>query len=67
MQQATTEPLLTSREAADFLRHNERTLIRWRVLRTGPAFVRCGRKVLYRRCDLESWLTRVEPVRKGAA
>ncbi len=47
---------LTASEAADYLRVSERTLIRWRVLRVGPAWTKAGRGVRYRRTDLNAWL-----------
>lgn len=34
----------------------EDTLRRWEDRRTGPACVRAGRKVFYRRSAIESWL-----------
>lgn len=34
----------------------EDTLRRWEDRRTGPACVRAGRKVLYRRSAIEAWL-----------
>jgi excisionase family DNA binding protein len=61
--------LLTTKEAADLLRHTDRTLIRWRNERKGPGFVKCGKKVLYRRSDLVGWLEsqHVEMIRGVAA
>ena len=60
---------LTPREAADYLRVSQRTLIRWRNQRTGPAWTRCGGKIVYQRADLDAWLDskRVHPVREGVA
>jgi excisionase family DNA binding protein len=49
-------PLLRQSEAADHLRLSQRTLERWRVSGTGPAFVKLGRRVLYRKLDLEEWI-----------
>lgn len=39
------------------------TMRQWRFHRKGPAFVRVGRHVRYRRADLDAFLTagRVEP------
>jgi len=34
-----------------------RTLAGWRVHGTGPAYVRVGGAVRYRRTDLDAWLT----------
>lgn len=38
----------------------EDTLRRWEDRRTGPACVRAGRKVLYRRSAIEAWLAAQE-------
>jgi DNA-binding transcriptional LysR family regulator len=53
-------PLLNQREAALALRLSERTVERFRVTGAGPRFLKCGRRVLYRLEDLETWIaTRV--------
>jgi predicted DNA-binding transcriptional regulator AlpA len=38
------------------LRLSERTLERLRVAGSGPSFVKAGRAVRYRECDLETWI-----------
>ena len=48
--------LLTISEAADLLRAPVATLRYWRHLGTGPAGFRAGRRVLYRRDDLNAWI-----------
>jgi excisionase family DNA binding protein len=48
--------LLTITEAADLLRAPVATLRYWRHLGTGPTSFRLGRRVLYRRDDLRSWI-----------
>lgn len=48
--------LLTVEEAAKRLRLSTSTLNKWRVSGEGPAFVKLGRRVLYRAADLEAWL-----------
>jgi excisionase family DNA binding protein len=48
--------LLTQREAAELLRLSERTLERWRVSGSGPAFTKLGKRVLYREPDLLEWV-----------
>ncbi len=35
---------------------SERTLERWRIEGTGPVYIKAGRRVLYRRDDIEQWL-----------
>jgi Helix-turn-helix domain len=46
------DALLTEVQAADLLRLSVRTLQAWRTRAFGPAFVRAGRAVRYRRRDL---------------
>jgi len=41
--------------AARVLFITPRTLQRWRVDGTGPAFVRLGRRVAYRQSDIDAW------------
>lgn len=48
--------LLTIAEAAQLLRAPVATLRYWRHLGTGPRSFRLGRRVLYRRDDLRSWI-----------
>lgn len=58
---AGTDPdaLLTEAEAARLLSLSVRSLQGWRVKRSdGPAFVKCGRAVRYRRRDLVAWMER---------
>ncbi len=58
------EPLMTPRQAAEFLRISEATLSTWRSRRgrvardgkDGPRFFRAGRSIRYRRHDLDLWL-----------
>ena len=48
--------LLTQAETAELLRLSERTLEKWRVVGGGPVFCKLGKRVLYRRDDLEKWI-----------
>ena len=48
--------LLTIAEAADCLRTPVATLRYWRHRDIGPRSFRLGRRVLYRRDDLHSWI-----------
>ena len=50
-----TPPLLTITEAA-LLRAPVATLRYWRHLGTGPRSFRLGRRVVYRRDDLQAWI-----------
>jgi hypothetical protein len=48
--------LLTEMNAAKILCMSVRTLQAWRTRGTGPAFVRVGGAVRYRRADLVAWI-----------
>jgi len=48
--------LLNQSEAAKRLRLSERTLERLRLSGGGPQYVKCGRSVRYRECDIERWI-----------
>ncbi len=48
--------LLTIGEAADVVRCPIATLRYWRHLGIGPCSFRVGRRVLYRRGDIETWI-----------
>jgi excisionase family DNA binding protein len=48
--------LMTDDEAAAYLSASTSTLNFWRTQRRGPAFVKLGRNVRYRRCDLDRWI-----------
>jgi excisionase family DNA binding protein len=50
------EPLLTVEELAAVLQVPVATLYQWRVTGRGPAGVRVGRHVRYRRSEVERWL-----------
>ncbi len=51
-----TAILLTTAEAAEVLRIAPITLHRWRNAGKGPRYIEMGRKVYYRRVDLERWI-----------
>ena len=48
--------LLTTKEAAAYLRLSHRTLERYRVTGEGPTFLKARRRVFYRQADLDQWL-----------
>jgi predicted DNA-binding transcriptional regulator AlpA len=60
--------LLSNLEAAEFLGMSPDTLPRWRWAGIGPAYLKVGRSIKYRRADLEAFLekSKVEPS-NGAA
>lgn len=64
-----TDELLTTHQLAEYLGITTRTLERWRATRVGPAWVYAGRKVRYRRQDVDKWLEsqRQNPVREEVA
>lgn len=48
--------LLNTAEAAEALRLGVATLHRWRKSGKGPPYIEMGRKVYYRRADLDLWI-----------
>jgi hypothetical protein len=46
---------LNTDETAKRLRLSPRTLEKWRVTGSGPTFVKCGRRVVYRADDVDRW------------
>jgi excisionase family DNA binding protein len=54
--QAGLDILLDEQEAARLLKISDRTLQAWRVKNVGPAWVKVGRTVRYRRRDLIAWI-----------
>ena len=57
--------LLTTREAASYLRLAITTLEHWRLEGRGPAFCKIGRQVRYRRADVDQWLTEMNESATG--
>lgn len=55
---AREEPrvLLTTIEAAQYLRLSPRTLERYRVTGEGPVYMKLGRRVFYEEQALDAWL-----------
>jgi len=50
------DPLLTPRDASAFLGLSGSWLAKLRLTGGGPPFIKLGRQVRYRLCDLEAWL-----------
>jgi DNA-binding transcriptional MerR regulator len=50
------DTLLAEVHAAELLGLSSRTLQAWRTKGVGPAFVRAGRAIRYRRRDLIAWM-----------
>jgi excisionase family DNA binding protein len=51
---------MTTAEVADMTRSPESTVRYWRHRRTGPTSFRLGRRVLYRRSDVDRWINECE-------
>jgi hypothetical protein len=51
------QDLLTEVETAPLLRIKIKTLQQWRQLKRRPRFVRVGRRVFYRRAEIERYIT----------
>lgn len=51
-----TSILMNTAEAAEALRLGVATLHRWRKAGKGPPYIEMGRKVYYRRADLDRWI-----------
>lgn len=56
----TLNEISTTEEAARFLRLQKQTLEAWRLRGTGPAFLKLGRRVVYRREALERFMAERE-------
>jgi DNA-binding transcriptional MerR regulator len=51
------EPMLTTDDVARICRTSPSTVRYWRHTGYGPPGFRAGRRVLYRSCDVATWLT----------
>lgn len=54
------DELLTTAEVADIVRAPAGTLRYWRHRGIGPRHFKIGRRVVYRRSELEAWIARCE-------
>lgn len=50
------DELFTAEEAAEKIRSNAATLAYWRHIGKGPKWGKIGRRVVYRRSDVEAWI-----------
>lgn len=50
--------LLTTEETAELLRSNTNTLAFWRNQKQGPAWAKLGRRVVYRRSDVDAFIAK---------
>lgn len=51
------QALLTTEEAAVYIRMNRQTLNKWRHLKIGPSYVKLGRSVFYKVADLDAFVS----------
>lgn len=59
---------MTTAEVSHERRIPQDTLRYWRMLNTGPASFKIGRRVLYRRSEIDAWFTGQEAAtRRGGA
>jgi len=63
----TLQELNTTEESARYLRLRTQTLEAWRLKGTGPAFLKLGRRVVYRREALERFMAERERCSTSAA
>ncbi|MFZ4808095.1 MAG: helix-turn-helix transcriptional regulator [Hyphomicrobiaceae bacterium] len=52
----TSDELLPPEAVAAIASNSTITLARWRRDGTGPRFMKIGRRIFYRRSDVEAWL-----------
>lgn len=48
--------IMRPKEAADYVGSTVGSLATYRYLDKGPTYIKAGRKILYRRADLDAWL-----------
>lgn len=58
---------LTTREAAEVLGMHPGTLANWRSRRIGPPWLKLGKSIRYRRCELEAWCQHQHSMSKEVA
>lgn len=51
-----SSPLMTTAEVGEFTRLSVETLRYFRQLGEGPPYAKLGRRVMYRRADVEAWI-----------
>jgi predicted DNA-binding transcriptional regulator AlpA len=64
-----TSVILTEKEAAAMIVDTKAgTLAKWRLRRTGPAYLKLGGRVRYRAEDIEAWMDscRINPTEQPA-
>ncbi len=54
---ANPDQMLTEQQVADLVCQSVRTLQKWRVSGSGPAFCKLGQSVRYRTADVLGWIS----------
>jgi hypothetical protein len=54
--QAVIHKVLDEKQAASYIGQKPGTLRQWRTLGKGPAYHKKGRRVFYKKCDLDAWM-----------
>ena len=49
--------LLSTPQAANYLGVSTHALVKWRVSGYGPRFCQLGRRILYRRDEIDNWIS----------
>lgn len=60
MTENQTAEFMTLREVAEWIHIAPDTLRYWRTIDSGPASFKIGKRVLYRRSEVEEWFTAQE-------
>lgn len=55
--QDTTDPLLTTEDLAEYVKVPVATVYQWNYRKTGPAPIRVGRHLRFRKSAVDAWLT----------
>lgn len=53
----THDDLMTTKDLAAYVHRPLATIYQWNSRGLGPRYIRRGRKVLYRRSDVDKWLS----------
>jgi excisionase family DNA binding protein len=51
------DELMTTKDLAEYVRRPLATIYQWNSRGIGPRYIRRGRTVLYRRSDVDKWLS----------
>jgi hypothetical protein len=53
---ADTREFMDEKQAASYIGQKPATLRQWRTLSKGPAYHKKGRRIFYKKCDLDTWM-----------